>query len=146
DGYKEDFDVDSTTVSVTGKYQFWNFFVGPYYSFPMNKLTIDLRFVAGLVHASTPEFKVDLEDQMNATFYQRSSTSNAFGFQAGAGLRYQLAGGLCAKLNADYYYAHPDFMITNDNRVNSAGRLLTEYKEPVSMINLNIGLAYQFGK
>ena len=146
DGYKDDFDVDSTTVTTTKKYSFYNFFAGPSYSIACNKLTFDFRFVAGLTHGTTPEFKVDLEDQTNATFYQKSSKANSFGFQAGAGVRYLLFSNVCLKLNADYYSCKPDFMITNENRANNAGRLLTEYHEPISVLSLNAGVSYQFGK
>jgi opacity protein-like surface antigen len=146
DGYKDAFDVDSTTVSVSGKYSFTNFFVGPYFSYPCKKFTFDARLVGGLTHGVTPQFKIDLEDQLNATFYQDAAKANAFGMQAGIGVRYSIIKNLCVKINIDYYYAKPDFKITNENRVVVAGRLVTEYKEPITMLCLNFGLAYQFGK
>jgi opacity protein-like surface antigen len=143
DGYKEDFDVDSTTVTDKGKYSTYNFLIGPYCSFPMKKFTIDTRIVVGLVSAKTPEFKVELEDQANATFYQKSSRANAFGFQAGAGIRYSIVKNLCVKFNVDYFYSKPDFKIENENRANNAGRLIEEYKQPIAGVLLNFGIAYQ---
>ena len=144
DGYKDAFDVDSTTVTDKGKYSTYNFLIGPYFSFPMKKLSIDLRVVGGLVNASTPEFTTYLEDQTGVTFSQKSSTANTFGFQAGAGVRYSIIKYLCVKLNADYFYSNPDFKITNENRVINTGRLITEYKQPISGVCLNFGIAYQF--
>jgi opacity protein-like surface antigen len=144
DGYKDAFDVDSTTVTDKGKYSTYNFLIGPYFSFPMKKFTFDVRVIGGLISAETPEFKVELEDQANATFYQNSSKANAFGFQAGAGVRYSIITNLCVKLNVDYFYSKPDFKITNENRQNNAGRLITEYKQPISGVLLNLGIAYQF--
>ena len=146
DGYKEDFDVDSTTVTDKGSYSNLNFLIGPYFSFPVKKFTFDLRILGGLTSAKTPEFKVELEDQANATFYQRSSKANAFGFQAGAGVRYSIIKNLCIKLNVDYFYSKPDFKITNENRANNAGRLIEEYKQPIAGMYLNFGIAYQFAK
>jgi opacity protein-like surface antigen len=143
DGYKEDFDVDSTTVTDKGKYSTNNFLIGPYFSFPMKKFTIDTRVVVGLTTAKTPEFRVDLEDQADATFYQKSAKASTFGFQAGVGIRYSIVKNLCVKLNVDYFYSKPDFKITNENRVNNAGRLIAEYKEPISGVLLNFGIAYQ---
>lgn len=145
DGYKEDFDVDSSTVYATGRYATYNFLVGPYFSFPVNKFTFDIRVTGGVVFAKTPEFKVDLEDQTAATFYQKSSSATAFGFQLGAGVRYSVLENLCVKLNADFYYSNPDFKITNENRVVNAGRLITRYHQPITGVYVNLGIAYQFG-
>lgn len=144
DGYKTDFDVDSTTVLVSGKYSTYNFLVGPYFSFPIKKFTFDCRILGGLVAAKTPEFKVALEDQTDVTFYQKSAKANTFGIQTGAGIRYSIIENMCIKLNADFFYSKPNFKITNENRVVSAGRLITEYKQPIMGVCLNFGIAYQF--
>lgn len=146
DGYKDAFDVDSVTLTTSKQYGFTNFFVGPYFSFPVKKFTFDVRLLGGLTHATSPKFKVDLEDQLNATFYQDNASANAFGFQAGIGARYSIIKNLSARLNIDYMYAKPDFKITNENRANNAGRLITEYHEAISMLNVNLGVAYQFGR
>lgn len=146
DGYKEDFDVDSSTVYAKGRYSTLNFLVGPYFSFPVNKLTIDFRAMGGMVLARTPQFQVDLEDQKDVTFYQNSSSAATFGFQLGAGLRYSVYKNLAIKLSGDFFYSRPDFKITNENRMVNAGRLIMEYKQPISGWYLNFGIAYQFKK
>lgn len=146
DGYKEDFDVDSSTVTITGKYSTFNFLIGPYFTFPVGKFAFEARVAAGLVRAKTPQFKVDLEDQSAVAFYQNSATANTFGFQAGAGIRYSIIEHLCIKLAADFFYSQPDFKIENQNRVVNAGRLVSEYKQPIMGVYLNLGIAYQFGK
>jgi opacity protein-like surface antigen len=146
DGYKDSFEVDSTTVTVKGKYSTLNFLIGPYFSFPVKKFTFDIRVVGGLVNAKTPEFTTYLEDQEAVTFVQKSATANTFGFQAGAGVRYSIIKNLCVKLNADFYYSQPNFKITNENRVVNAGRLITDYKQPIMGMYLNFGIAYQLGK
>ncbi len=146
DGYKEDFAVDSTTVDVKGRYTLNNFLVGPYFSFPVKKFTFDVRVVAGISSIKTPQFTTYLEDQTDVTFSQNSSTAAAFAFQAGAGVRYSLIENLCVKLNFDFFNSNPNIKITNTNRVVKAGRLITEYKQPISVISINFGIAYQFGK
>lgn len=145
DGYKDDFDVDSTTVDVSGKYTFNTVLIGPYFSFPVKKFTFDVRVVAGVSMAKTPKYITYLEDQENATFSQNSSTATAFAFQAGAGARYSIIDNLCIKLNIDYLNTKPNFKIDNTNRANNAGRLLTDYHQPISVLQLNLGIAYQFG-
>ncbi|WP_344981376.1 outer membrane beta-barrel protein [Compostibacter hankyongensis] len=145
DGYKEAFDVDSSTVKVDGSNHTLNILVGPYYAFPLGKkLSLDLRVLGGLVNASLAGNKVYLEDNTDATFGQKKSTASAFGFQAGAGLRYAIAPHLALLLNVDYFSSKPDFKVSNENRPVNAGRLITRYHESISGINGNLGVAYQF--
>lgn len=146
DGYKEDFDVDSTTVKVSGRYQLNNLLAGPYFSFPMQRFTFDFRVLAGVSFVKTPQFTTYLEDQQNATFSQSSATGVAFAFQAGAGVRYALTNWLAVRLNVDYFRSNPDLTITNVNRTNNAGRLVTDYHQPFSVVNGNLGIAWTFGK
>jgi outer membrane protein W len=144
DGYKEAFDVDSTTVTDKGKYSTINFLIGPYFSFPVKKFTFDIRVLGGLANAKTPEITIYLEDQKDVTIVQKSASANAFSFQGGFGIRYSIVKNLCLKINADYFFSNPDFKITNENRVNSAGRLINEYKQAINGILINFGIAYQF--
>ncbi len=147
DGYKESFDVDSISVTVTTKYNFYNFFVGPYFSFPIKKFTIDFRAVGGLTLVYTPEFDIFVEDGGKPhPCAQNISSGTGFGFQAGAGIRYSITNHLGIKLNADYYYTDPNIAIQNSNRPQAGARLLTNYHEAITMLNINLGLVYQFGK
>jgi hypothetical protein len=145
DGYKEDFGVDSTTVNVKGRYSMNNVLAGPYFSFPFKKFTLDIRAVAGICVMKTPEFTTYLEDQENATFSQNAASATAFAYQAGIGLRYALFKNFGVRISTDYFGTNPDFKVSNTNRMNNAGRLITEYHQPVSMLHYNFGLVYQFG-
>lgn len=145
DGYKADFDVDSTTVKVSGRYQLNSFLAGPCYSIPVKRFAFDFRALAGISVVRTPQFTTYLEDQQNATFSQQAATKTAFAFQVGAGVRYALTDWLSVKLNVDYFRTNPDFVITNVNRVNNAGRLVTSYHEPFSVVQLGVGVAWVFG-
>ena len=142
EGYKESFSVDSATFYSKGTNHSFNFLLGPYYSYPISKrLSVDARLVCGLVYASLAGNRVFMEDQMEGTFAQKQSTIAALGTQAGLGLAYRLSPHLRLSVNADYFYSKPDFTIINDNRNNTAGRLLTRYTEPVAGINTNITVA-----
>jgi opacity protein-like surface antigen len=147
DGYKNDFDVDSVSVTVTTKYNFYNFFVGPYFSIPVKKFTIDLRVLGGLTLMNTPEFDIFIEDGGKPhPCAQNISHGSSFGSQLGAGIRYSITKNIAIKLNADYYLTDPNITIHNSNRVANVGRLVTNYHETITMLNVNLGLAYQFGK
>jgi hypothetical protein len=145
-GYLDDFEVESITLNVKGNYSFYNLMVGPYFQFPFNKFVADFKLTAGMVYAKTPEYQVDIEDQTDATFYQRSATSLGLGSQIGIGLRYSFTDKIGLKLNADYLYTKPSFQFENVNRLNNAGRLVSSYSPTITQLNLSLGVIYQFGK
>lgn len=140
--YTDAFAVDYTTVSTSGRYQSLVVLVGPQYSIPLKKLTVDVRVMAGLMKSlSTPSMTVELEDQ--SSFTQNSSAASAFGWQAGAGVRYPLKGKWGLSLKADYFSSN-GVAIDNSNRNNSAGRLVTN--QPMSWLNVTTGVTYSLGK
>ena len=141
DGYLNDFDVDSTTLTVTGKYRSWNIVVGPTYTLPVKKFAFDAHLLAGVTLLQVPEFRVDLEDNTDATFYQKAATGAGFGLQAGIGVRYFVTEKIAVQLGADYLLAKPEVTITNENRTNNAGRLLTSYKQSVGGVTARLGIS-----
>lgn len=140
--YTDAFAVDYTTVSTSGRYQSLVVLVGPQYSIPFKKLIVDVHVMAGLMKSlSTPSMTVELEDQ--SSFTQNSSTASAFGWQAGAGVRYPLKGKWGLLLKTDYFTSN-GIAIDNSNRNNSAGRLVTN--QPMSWLNITTGVTYSLGK
>lgn len=141
-GYTDAFAVDNSTVTATKRYRNLNVLVGPQYSFLLNKAFIlDLRGVVGVIKSfSTPETKVDLEDEPSHTFYQRSSTASAFAYGGGIGLRYSLSKKIGLALRSNYVGSN-GIDITNENRNINAGRLVT--KQPISEIQTTLGLSFQ---
>ncbi|QXU42530.1 outer membrane beta-barrel protein [Pedobacter sp. D749] len=140
-GYTDGFAVDNSTVTSNKRYRNLNVLVGPQYSFLLHpKLILDVRAVAGVIKSfSTPELKVDLEDDPTHTFYQRSSTASTFAYGGGIGLRYSLTNKIGLALRGNYIGAD-GIKITNDNRNINAGRLVT--KQPISEIQTTLGLSY----
>jgi hypothetical protein len=135
---------DESTVSATNRYRSLNVMIGPYFSFPINKFTIDVRFMGGLLQSfSTPEMTVLLEDQTDATFKQNSSTASAFEWQVGTGFRYAFSDKMGFVFRADYF-SSDGVKVDNENRTNSAGRLVT--KQPMSWINTSVGLTFSLNK
>jgi hypothetical protein len=143
-GYIDDFGVANATVTITNSTTSTNYFVGPYFSIPLNKVTVDFRALGGLTHGSTPEIKVILED--GDPFYQRKSSGNGFGISFGAGARIPVYKKLGIAVRIDYVNAKPSIIVHNENRINNAGRYLDKYDAPMSYLNGSLGLTYQFGK
>lgn len=146
DGYQEDFEVDSITLTASGRYSAYNFLVGPIFSYPKGKFTFNAKVLGGLVYMLTPEYKVDIEDQLDATFYQRSAKVSTFGIQTGLSLQYSISNNLGLKFGIDYSFSRPNFSITNENREVNVGRKITEYHQAFTSFNTNLGVVYSFGK
>jgi opacity protein-like surface antigen len=144
DSYTDAFGVDESTVSTTGRYRSLNVMIGPYFSFPMNKFTVDLRLMGGLLKSiSTPEMTVQLEDNTESRFTQKSSTASAFGWQVGAGFRYALTDRVGLMVRTDYF-SSDGVKVDNENRTNTAGRLVT--KQEMSWVNASAGISFSLGK
>jgi hypothetical protein len=144
DGYNDDFDVDSTTLTAKGSYRLLNFLIGPSYSISIKKITLDGHVLMGLSSLKIPEFKVDLEDNQSSTFYQRSSSGSGFAVQSGIGATYAIFNNIGLSLTSDYLFAKPKVFIQNENRINNAGRYLNQYQESVGGISLKLGLRFIF--
>lgn len=146
-GYQDAFDVDQVTTTA-GSYRLWNFLPGLYFNFPAHPISITARALAGITHATTPLVAVDVMDADidDGTFEQKESTANSFGFDLGVGISYPVIKQIAINLRADYFYSNPDFQIENTNRQNKAGRLVNEYHQPLTGINISLGVAYCFSK
>jgi opacity protein-like surface antigen len=143
DSYTDAFAVDYSTVSTQGRYQTLNLFAGPCFSLPVKNFTFEARILGGLTqNLSSPEIYVTLEDNPDG-FTQKSSSHNAFGWQTGLGIHYAFTEKISVMIRGDYFHTN-GIKIDNENRNNSAGRLVTN--QPMSWINTSVGLAYSFGK
>ncbi len=143
-GYIDDFGVDDATVTITNSTTVTNYFIGPCFSIPLSKLSVDFRALGGLSHASTPEIKVILED--GDPFYQKKSSGNGWGFSLGTGVRIPLYKSLTMAVRVDYSNVKPSIIVRNENRINNAGRYVNQYNTPVSFLTGSLGLVYQIGK
>ena len=138
DSYTDAFAVDESTVSTSKRYRSLNVLAGPQFSLPLSKLTVDVRAMAGIIKSiSTPEVTVQLEDQ--SSFTQKSSAASAFGWQVGAGFRYAFSDHLGFLFRADYFKSN-GISVDNENRTNTAGRLVT--RQPVSWVNGIVGVSF----
>ena len=142
-GYRADFDVDEATA-VSKHYKFNNLLIGPYYSIPLGRLTLDLRGLVGLSAATLPALRVALEDQ--STFTQNQSSATAFAYQVGAGLRLPIVHHLGVSARVDYFSTQPKFFVTYSNINNSSGRTIDGYNQVVQSLNGTLGIFYQLGR
>jgi hypothetical protein len=122
-----------------------NFMAGATWSVPLaSKLHADFRLMAGVSSAHLAGHNVYLEDNEAGTFSQSSSSAITIAAQGGVGVRYDIGKQFGVSLNGDYYYSKPDFEITNTNRANNAGRVITHYNQPWTGIGTAISVYYRF--
>jgi hypothetical protein len=148
-GYQQSLIADSVKASSITKYNFFNLFVGPYFSFPLKnkRFNIDVRAVGGLTYANTPDFNfVAIVAGVPHPFSQNASAGFSYGFQGGAGFGYSFGEHVGIKLHVDYYYTNPNIKILDSNFPANAGRQITEYHQPVTMIHFNLGVVYKLSK
>ena len=143
DGYKEDSGTDSTTLYSKGSNYSVSFLIGPTYRFhPGKKLFIDARLLAGYVNTHMSGFQIFYEDYTTNSMTQNAASSGAFGFQGGIGIGYQISKSWAVQVNGDYFTSKPKFNITYDDFGVNSGRKLTTYDQPVSGLNVTVGLSY----
>ena len=148
-GYRNSFDVDRVTTSITGAYSIWAFMPGIYLRYPVSgKLSVNANILAGFTSTTTPTIDVAVEDGgvEDGTFTQKACTANAFGYSAGIGVSYQVLSCMAISLHGSYLSCTPDFFVDNINRPSNIGRLVTEYNQPINVMNISLGVAYTFGK
>lgn len=148
-GYQQTMIADSAHVLSINKYNFFNLFVGPYFSVPLKnkKIAIDIRAVGGLTYVNTPDIDIDvISSGIIRPFSQNSSAAFSYGFQGGVGIRYAFGEHFGIKLNVDYYYSNPNIKILNSNFPANSGREITNYHQPVTMLNFNFGFIYKLSK
>jgi hypothetical protein len=148
-GYLENYDCDSASAKAR-TYNTINLFIGPYLSFPFAKVAIDIRLLGGISRTLTPDIVGTVinvyggpTEGSTSTFVQTSGVANAFGLQAGIGIKYNIFGHFILSVRGDYFYSKPDLSFDNINRSNT-GRILNSYNQPISGFNTTLGIGYQF--
>jgi hypothetical protein len=145
DGYKDAFDIDSSTVYIKGHHQSVSVLIGPYYSFDFSKkLMLDVHVLGGFSSVTIPGNEVFIEDQTGNNFEQEKATKGALGLQGGAALHYNVCKHFSIFVGVDYSYTDPDFTIDNINRPVNAGRKLENYHEGITALQTDLGVAYRF--
>ncbi len=128
---------------------FWNYinlFIGPDFSVrPAQRLYIDVRALAGITILRAPEQELRINYDATEIYNRTSGNKLAFGFTAGAGLRFMLHTDLALRLGVDYFRSRAKFEYKFDlfrGVAESVPPLSADF--PVQTLELNLGLAYSF--
>ena len=137
---------DAEILYGSGFWNYINLFVGPNFSLrPAQRLYIDFRALAGGTILRAPDQELRINFDGTEIYNRTSGNSLAFGFTAGAGLRFMLNSDLAVRVSADYFQSRAKFEYKFD-----IFRGVAEDVPPLSAdfhvraIEINLGLAYSF--
>ena len=134
-----------------GTWRYLNFHAGPCFTFPIGKLNIDLRALAGLSLVWLPEQSVyiELEDGTSFSRNVENKATPTIGFTAGGGLRYALSSGYVLRFITEYTNAKPTMEVSENFILELETGDDTEFSSnkvdvPLKNIHVGIGIAYNF--
>jgi opacity protein-like surface antigen len=115
-----------------------NYLVGPHFSLPFEKLTLDLRALFGGIYSAGPAFEID-------KIYKIESSGSAFAWSVGTGVRYGLSDKFALKFNVDYLASSIKYnqKVTVDNSTRTEA---ADDATSIGVVNITVGVAYQFVK
>lgn len=119
-------------------------FAGPVMVKTVKKISIDARFLAGVIISVSPVFNnVDPVSKENVT-----NTATGFAFQFGVGIGYQVTSRLAIKLTLNYTEGYPmvdkKYTTSSIDTTLSYNLLQVEIKKTVSTFNCGAGIIYRF--
>ncbi|MGW8314746.1 MAG: hypothetical protein ACWGNV_04030 [Bacteroidales bacterium] len=137
---------DAEIIYGSGFWNYINLFVGPNFSFrPAQRLYFDFRALAGgtILRAPDQELRINFD---GTEIYSRTSRNKlAFGFTAGAGMRFKLNSSIAIRLAADYFQSRARFEYTFDlfqGVAEDVPPITADF--PVRTVEITAGLAYSF--
>jgi len=149
-GYLAAFDCDSASAG-SKPYRNVSFLIGPYFTCGLKKFSIDVHILGGITNTTSPNIFTSVFNQQTgptegstSTFVQTSSSANAFGFQAGLGVRYSVCKHLAICLGGNYFTSKPQLTYQMVGLVNDVGHTPTGYNQAISGISTTLGIGYEF--
>lgn len=127
---------NTTIVGATADHwQYIGAVAGPMATVPLvEKLFIDFKAMAGYAHANMPVIKVQLEGLPAPIDASEEKWADAFAWQLGTNLRYNLTQKFCLFANADYNYMKPTWKM-NDG---------SEVVQKMGVVDINVGIGANF--
>jgi hypothetical protein len=143
--------------AISNTYQESSIMGGAYATYPIGRLSIDVRLMIGVLLSSLPEQIYGKEDTaQNQTIYDiEPSNSVSLAFDAGIGVRCLIAKigrrQLCALVNVDYLYSNVGYSVEQDVQYTPANPALSPIQSQnsfsgnmtISLVNITFGLGYQ---
>lgn len=125
---------------------YWNIVsigVGPQFTLPISKLSIDAYFFPGLHIVAPPKMQLTIHDGEDSKVYRGETQNLRFGFETGLALRYELGSNYGIRLSASYLQTSSKGELIS----NLAGQIddnkELDFTTKIQIINFGIGLVYR---
>jgi len=137
---------DAEITYGTGFWNYINLFLGPHFSVrPAQRLYLDFKALAGLSIIKPPDQELIIVFDNTQLHSRVSNTRLAFGYTAGAGLRFKLNDAIALKLGVDYFQSVARFDFEFDLFSTVAEEIeAVEAEYRVRTAEFTVGLAYSF--
>lgn len=129
----------SVTVTSSGGDKITEYLIWPYLSIKAANIKIEVKLLGGLVSSSYPGITQNTNfDGVSSTVYNSFSTGNAFGYCAGAKIKFMVAPIIGVGLGVDYVGSDESF--TGVSNANSQ-TVSNSYKMSVGVFQATLGLS-----
>ncbi len=132
-----------------GTWRYLNFHAGPCFTFPIGRLNIDLRGLAGLSLVWLPSQSLQIELDSGKSFSRNveNKAKPTVGFTAGGGLRYALNNQYVLRFITEYTNCKPTLEIKEniiEDIEEGSAITTTKVDVPLKNVHVGIGIAYNF--
>jgi hypothetical protein len=120
------------------------FLFGTMYEKPIDKFSVEGRVLFGYLANRSPEYDIDAYfGQQFLNISTESKKSNAFAFNLGSSLKYEITKQFIAKFNIDIFRTKPEF-VNVETQSNVGFSDIVTFKQPINTFNVSIGLGFRF--
>jgi hypothetical protein len=125
----------------SGAYSYGGLYVGPLFTFPMDKVELDVRAVIGFASGFFPEIKV--VEASGFRYTQSNEAATCVAYSIGGGARVHLSKSLSFITRFDYIAMEPETEVTISFPGSSNQDQIVEIKQPMNTLNWNLGIAFR---
>jgi len=124
-------------------WQYWGLMVGPMGTIKLNEdLFLDLKLIAGYASANAPTLKFQIEEIPDLSINTTDKWKDAFVFQVGTDLRFNVDKNLFIMANVDYNFMKPKWKYVLANNGNGATNFTIDQQMGVLDVNFGVGLNF----
>jgi hypothetical protein len=138
-----------TWQATAGHWQTTAFMAGPFVHIPLDRFSIDARFLAGQVLAVCPEVKLAGQIPFDGPQTIRTAEARSVAFACGAGIsvRYRLGRVIAVQINADYSQADVPFMDMRTIAESGSRSQITvaNSRQHIQTLSASAGFTFLFG-
>jgi|GEM_PF-6381977 len=134
-------------------YAKWNtssYMAGGYFTYPLQKASINFQLLAGYSRTEYPEVDVVIYSHLDSNAVEvkqsASGVSSAFCLNVGAGLKYNISEIMCICVNGNFLSCYPEFekVVTTSSFQSATPDEVHKVHQRISLLNVTAGIGFRF--